>query len=282
MSTIFKKTVLATVFAGIFSTSAHAGFGPGNQPTVPSGWTLKENYGNILVYQKNGEQTYIQIVDIRGGAKFRFIHPGKQYGNWGSYPKFSIYSIDNLWNYATNTKTMVNGQFFAYKNWSNPFVQINPTFLSFGVKSAGSVLTFGEDKNAYPATSMKQLEVIDNVGVTILPWSESRLQGGSTAQNILVGLDPRPLVVSNKDPNNTIGRMMVCSKPASGAPWLFILSAQSLTQQTALSYSTTWGCTVNTTIMMDGSGSAQLKTATSGTLLSGDRDLPQAIAIYNQ
>lgn len=276
-----KKAVAAAVLAGI--SSASFAFGTGNMPTVPSGWTLKESYtsgalNNILVYQKTGEPTYMQVVDIKNGGRLSFFNQSRT----GTSPyQFGINTMNNWWNMLIDKKTMVNGQFFAYMNI--PPFQINPTTLSFGVKANGSLLTPGADNSAYPATSMRQVEITSGVGATVLTWNQSRLNpGGSTAQNIMVGLHPSPSVVTNKSPTSNIGRMLICTKPQSGAPWIYILSAGSLQQQTALNYATSWGCAESSTVMMDGSGSAQLKTVNSGTLLAGDRSLPQVIAVYNQ
>lgn len=274
---VFRQTALATVLAGISSVSFS--FGTGNMPTVPSGWTLKENYGNVLVYQKTGEQTYMQVVDIKSGGRIAFLNQGRI----GSSPyQFGINSMNNWWNLLQNKKTMVNGQFFKYADIMHPW-QYDPTTLSFGVKANGGLVTPGASNTEYPASAMRQMEIINGVGATVLAWNQTRLNtGGSTAENIMVGLHPSPKVVSNKDPYSVVGRMLMCTKPQSGAPWVYILSAASLQQQTALNYTTLWGCIEGSTMMMDGSGSAQLKTVNSGTLLAGNRSLPQVIAIYNQ
>ncbi len=277
-SMTFGKIVIATILAMISSVCLAFTAGT-NMPTVPVGWTLKENYGNILVYQKTGESTYMQVVDIKSGGRVAFFN---QSATGASPYKFGIDSMANWWGLLQNKKTMVNGQFFAYKIITNPFVQINPTTLSFGVKSNGSLLTPGADNTAYPASSMRQLEIMSGVGATVLSWNQARLNpGGSPAQNIMVGLHPSPSVVTNKNPSLAIGRMFMCTKPQSGAPWVYILSAANINQQTALTYANNWQCTESSTVMMDGSGSAQLQTVDSGLLLAGNRSLPQVIAIYN-
>lgn len=280
MKVSFKKTVTTAVLVGVSSVSF--AFGTGNMPVVPSGWMLKENYGNVLVYQKNGEQTYMQVVDIKSGAKVRFIHPGKQYGNWGSYPKFTVYDLNTLWNNAVSPVTMVNGQFF---NWSiTPSGQLSPTTLSFAIKSAGTLLTYGEDKNAYPASQMKQIEFFDNMGAFTTSWSEYRLNRASSAQNIIVGLDPS--VDKNKGAKQ--GRMYMCTiGPSSPSPWLLILSAISLRQistdkLSADQYLIDWKCNPGSVIMHDGSGSAQFRTAGGiDTSSYFQRKLPQAISVSN-
>lgn len=225
---------------------------------------------------------YAQVVDIRGGAKVRFIHPEKQ----GTNPvMFTKYTLDTLWwGYSSGQVSMVNGQFFNSG--------INPTTLSFGVRANSSLLTYGEDKYAYSASLMKQIEFYEGglsgvVGVNVTQWNEPRLNSQYSAQNIMVGLDPSVA----KSPDSSVGRLYMCSKvnpvgPTSPAQWLVALSAQSSTQSTALANINTGGC--YGTIMFDGSGSSQLKTS-GGIRMKGvnifwwseNRDIPQAIAIYN-
>ncbi len=247
MKAFFTKTVTAAVLAGI--SSASFAFGTGNMPAVPSGWTLKESYtsgalNNILVYQKTGESTYMQVVDIKNGGRLSFFNQSKT----GVSPfQFGIDTMNNWWNMLLDKKTMVNGQFFAYVNAF--YVPLNPTTLSFGVKANGSLLTPGADNSAYPVSSMRQIEITSGVGATVLAWNQARLSpGGSSAQNIMVGLHPSPSVVTNKSPTSNIGRMLICTKPQSGAAWVYILSAGSLQQQTALNYGVSWGCTEPSTV----------------------------------
>jgi hypothetical protein len=275
-SMTFRKIVIATILAMISSVCLAFTAGT-NMPTVPPGWTLKDTYSNVLVYQKTGESTYMQVVDIKSGGRVAFFN---QSATGASPYQFGINSMTTWWGMLQNKKTMVNGQFFAYMNI--PPFQINPTTLSFGVKSNGNLLTPGADNTAYPATSMRQLEITSGVGATVLSWNQARLNpGGSPAQNIIVGLHPSPSVVTNKSPTANTGRMLMCTKPQSGAPWVYILSAASITQQAALTYANNWQCTESSTVMMDGSGSAQLQTVNSGLLLPGNRSLPQVIAIYS-
>lgn len=273
------QKVMLSFMVLLFAGNVFA-FGTGNMPVTPSGWTLRESYTNVRIYQKGTEQVYAQVVDIRGGAKVRFIHPGKQ----GTNPvMFTRYTLDTIWGYSSGQVSMVNGQFFNSG--------INPTTLSFGVRANSSLLTYGEDKYAYPANLMKQIEFYEGgtssvVGVNVTQWNESQLNSQYSAQNIMVGLDPGVA----KSPDSSVARLYMCSKvnpagPTSPAQWLVVLSAQSSTQSTTLANINAWGC--NGTIMFDGSGSSQLKTS-GGIRMKGsngywleNRDIPQAIAIYN-
>lgn len=264
---IFVVAILASISSISFA------FGTGNMPISPSGWALKENKTNVRIYQKGSDQTYIQVVDVKGGAKVRFSHPGIINGNPLTFYR---YTLDELWSFIPYPDTlrlasMVNGQYFN--------TNTDPTILSFGVRANSSLLTLGITE----VISKKQIEFYDGSGVYVSGVNTSRLTNGP-AQNIIVGLDPSV----SKNASFPIGRMYMCSKvnPSAGASpsqWLVILSAQWQTQATALANITSWGCDINSIVMFDGSGSSQLKT-TGGIRMSGNlenRDIPQAIVVYN-
>jgi hypothetical protein len=274
MKVSFKKTVAATVLAGV--SSASFAFGTGNMPTVPSGWTLKESSTNIRVYQKGTEQVYAQFFDIKGGAKVRFSQT--VVSNTGT-KTFSRQTLDQWWTAYTGVKnTMINGQFFD--------TSLNPTGLSFGVRANSAVLTTGADTSAI---AKKQIEFFDNTGVYVTSFNASRLNGGSSAQNIIVGLDPSV----DKSGSDTVGRTYLCTKvnpsgPASPSQWLVIVSAASQTQASIYSNITSLGCDSGSVVMFDGSGSTQLQTS-GGIRLKGsnwlypneNRTIPQVLVISN-
>jgi hypothetical protein len=172
---------------------------------------------------------------------------------------------------------MINGQFFD--------TSLNPTGLSFGVRANSAVLTTGADTSAI---AKKQIEFFDNSGVYVTSFNASRLNGGSSAQNIIVGLDPSV----DKNAGWSIGRTYVCSKanplgPASPSQWLVIVSAQGNTQAEILGNIASLRCDSNSVIMFDGSGSTQLKTGTirmqgySAPFWTENRKIPQVLVISN-
>ncbi len=271
---VFKKTALATVLAGISSVSF--AFGTGNMPTKPdSTWTLKELGMNVHVYQKGTEQVYAQVVDIKGGGKVRFIQ--SVVSNTGS-KTFNRQTLDQWWSGYSGIKvTMINGQFFDNA--------INPTPFSFGVRANGSLLTYGSDTSAI---AKKQVEFFDNTGVLVTSWNNTRLNGGNSAQNIIVGLDPSV----NKSSDWSIGRTYVCSKvnpsgPTSPSQWFVIVSAQGKKQREILADINSWGCDAGSVVMFDGSGSTQLKTTSirmngyGYPYYTENRPIPQALVISN-
>lgn len=274
-SMTFRNIVAATILAVISSVCLAFTAGT-NMPTTPAGWTLKEAGINVRVYQKGTEQVYAQVVDIKGGAKVRF---NQTVVSSTGTKTFNRQTLDQWWTgYANSKNTMVNGQFFDNN--------INPTGLSFGVRANSMLLTTGADTSAI---AKKQIDFFDGAGAYVTSWNSSRLNGGSSAQNIIVGLDPSV----DKDGNSNIGRTYLCTKvnpsgPSSPSQWLVILSAASLTQSTTLSNISSWGCDSGTVVMFDGSGSTQLQTS-GGIRMKGsnwlyaneNRTIPQVLIVSN-
>ncbi len=270
---VLKKTVTVTLIAAVSSFTF--AFGTGNMPNVPSPWVLKESSTNIRVYQKGTEQVYAQIVDIRGGAKVRF---NQAIASTSGAKTFGRQTIDQWWTgYSGNKNTMINGQFFDNN--------MNPTGLSFGVRANSAVLTYGASSETI---AKKQVEFFDNAGVFVTGWNDGHLNGGSNAQNIIVGLDPSV----KKSDWLSIGRTYVCSKvnpagPTSPSQWLVIVSAQGNTQSEMLGNITSLGCDSGSIVMFDGSGSTQLKTGTirmkgySAPFWTENRTIPQVLIVSN-
>ncbi len=272
----FKK--IGFIFSALSISTVSFAFGTNNMPIAPSGWSIKESNTNVRIYQKGTEQTYVQVIDVKGGARIRFSQP------WmisGVPLTFTKKNLDNFWSIIPvdqllNVSSMVNGQFFNN--------DINPTLLSFGVRSGGQLLTYGDSAEII---SKKQIEFTDNSGVSVSSVSNNRLLNGP-AQNIIIGLDPSV----NKSSSAQVGRMYMCSKvnpysPTSPSQWLVVLSSKKSNQSTALTNITSWGCDSNSIVMFDGSGSTQLKTKGgirmkgNNGLINQDRIIPQVVIIYN-
>lgn len=254
MKARFKKTVFATVLASVGSMSW--ALGPGNEPTVPSGWILKESSANVRIYQKSGEDTFVQIVDIQNGGKVR-LH-GTIVGYQGSEPKFQKKTLATHWSsvpYGAK-RAITNGQFFN--------TLVDPSMLSFGTRVNGSYLTYGAD----PGSSMKRTLHIFNNSVSTRAYLASDFAGASSSQAI-VGLAPS----ENRGAYLTIGRTMLCgiNRPYIASPgtpppqmqeWLLILTAKNKMQYGVINNElASWGCKDWNIVMDDGGGSSQLKTA---------------------
>ena len=274
----FKKTVAIAVMM-VVSFSVFA-FGPGNLPTVPNGWALKETYTNVRIYQKGTEESYVQVIDVLYGGRIDMVQPGQQYGSWGSYPKFSRYSLDTMWNNVSNTAvSIVNGQFFNSG--------VNPTYLSFGIRDDWSILTYGQDKTYNVTLPLKQLDFIPNFGVIIQQPSTDASLNSAYGSHSIVGLDRK----EDRSSGYKVGRMYLCAPiPASPSKYLLIMNLRASTEANANSLLDSWGCYDSRTVMMDGSGSSQLRTR-GGTQMYGTsnpwtgsadkRTLPEVIAVYN-
>lgn len=263
---VFKKTALATVLAGISSMSF--AFGTGNMPTTLSGWTLKEASTNVRIYQKNGEDTYVQMIDIQNGGKVRLHGTITGYQNINGYnePKFQKKSLATHW--ATipysGKRAVTNGQFF------NP--SVDPSMLSFGTRVNGSYLTYGAD----PGSSVKRTLHIFGNSVSTRAYTASDFAGASSSQAI-VGLAP----TESRGPYLTIGRTMLCgvnrpyiSNPGSPPPqtqeWLLILTAKNKMQYGLINDElVSWGCKNWNIVMDDGGGSSQLQTLGSNITMYG-------------
>jgi hypothetical protein len=254
------KTVAAAVLAGVSSVSF--GFGTGNMPTVPAGWTLKESSTNVRIYQKNGEDTYVQLVDIKGGGKVRLHGTIAGYQTFNGYnePKFQKKNLATHWTtipYA-GKRAVTNGQFF------NPTV--DPSMLSFGTRVNGSYLTYGAD----PGTDTKRTLHIFGDSVSIRAYLATDFNGATSSQAI-VGLAP---TVTSRGPYLTIGRTMFCgvkertyiTTPGAPVPpslqdWLLIITAKNKWQYSIIDTDLpAWGCQSKNIVMGDGGGSSQLKT----------------------
>jgi hypothetical protein len=254
-----KKTVAAAVLAGVSSVSF--GFGTGNMPTVPAGWTLKEANTNVRIYQKNGEDTFVQLVDIRSGGKVKLHGTIAGYQTFNNYnePKFQKKSLATHWATITfpGKRAVTNGQFF------NPTV--DPSMLSFGTRVNGLYVTYGAD----PGSSIKRTLHIFPDSISVRAYTPTDFFGASSPQAI-VGLAP----TESRGPYLTIGRTMLCGVKertyitAPGAPtppslqdWLLIITAKNKWQSSIIDANLpAWGCQSKNIVMDDGGGSSQLQT----------------------
>jgi hypothetical protein len=266
------KTVAAAVLAGV-SLASMAFDTFSNYPSKPPGYTLKQSGSNTRLYQKDGYDLYVQVIDIKGGARAVF----NQVGSNNAFTKFNL---SDHWSKVPGAFSVVNGQFFDLSK--------NPTTLSFGVKNNGTILTTGADQQSYPK---RVLNITTGVGAYTSVYTPSSLSNTSVS-TMIVGLDPS----YPKSSTSYIGRTYMC---ASGRPgtstleWLVILSAKNLPQSNALAEINVWDCRSAGPVMMDGSGSTKLRTSniamegwaigtSFGVGSSDSRAIPQVMAVYNQ
>ncbi len=281
-----KKTVAIAVMMAL--SSSVLAFGTGNMPNMPSGWKLKESYGNVRIYQKGTEQTYLQAIDIQNGGKANLVGTitGYQNFNGKQEPLLLKKTLQEHWNSGYPGRLAItNGQFF------NP--NANPSMLSFGIKSNWQVLTNGADNGS---ASKRTLQIMyDGVSTTSYQYNFA----SSSAHSAIVGLDP---AVSHINDRFTVGRTMLCAvnRPYIAPPgypepvkkeWLFILTAKNKWKNTTLSDLNSWGCRTNNIVMGDGGGSSQLRTnggiqmfghaSDNGGFFPDNRLLPSIIVTTN-
>lgn len=66
---------------------------------APSGFTLVEEYTNTLVYKQNNESNYVQVIDLRGGAKFDISAPFYKSTVAGE-PRYNRADLNKHWLYV--------------------------------------------------------------------------------------------------------------------------------------------------------------------------------------
>lgn len=273
----FKKLVIAISI--LVSASAHAFDATNPPPSAPSGWSPVEKYKNVYIYRKNGENTYVQVVDMTQGGHIRlFQYQGPKEGTNNTYYKNDLnYWWNQLGTDYSSRVSVINGQFFN--------ISKNPTPLSYGLKSGG-VVEPGADNNTSLGYNLKMM-VLDGYAPYTTNWYEGRLYDNSI-QNAIVGLDIR----ADKGMNEAKGRTSICSKPYYSnylrqSTNLFLAYVSSnKTQTNANQDLANWGCNELNTVMLDGSNSSKLKTKGGIVIDMSDagvfyRAIPQAIGIYN-
>lgn len=271
MSTIFKKTVLATVFAGISSVSL--------AQSVPWNWSQNANAStsNIKMYQKIGSNTYVQVVDMVGGAKIALKQV--KVGTSGAFNTYKVDSITNWYAASGNPQFVINGDFFNQN--------INPTTISFAIRSNGQLVEPG----GYPNANKRQIEFFTGQGAVVLPASAWRMSN-TTAQNALGGHAPS----DTPTPNALRGRTSLCTvspgTPSNPSRFFLVFLHLTATKSQVDADMLAWNCSYGSELILDGSASSQmvyreagiprtLKGTHDGNLPGVGRNIPQIIAIYN-
>lgn len=271
----FKKTLLGLAFGLTASISAHAFDATNPVPPAPAGWNMVENYKNVKIYRKSGENTYVQLVDmVQGGHVRLFQYQGTPSGGFNTYWKGDI---NYWWNQDSDNRkvSVINGQFFN--------MTTDPTVLSFGLKSGG-VIEPGGDNGADPDYPHKQINFAAQ-WPWVSNWTTNSLSSSPNA-NAIVGLDRR---TNKSSADSSKGRTYLCAKPYfskalnQNTTLLVVYSSDAKSQPQADVDLNNWGCPLENTVMMDGGGSSKLKTLGGKAPFVPDdsRKVPQAIMIYN-
>ena len=231
---------------------------------VPNGYTLKESSNGAKIYSNGNISVVIADMD-RNRVDLGIL-------NYAYRGKFYKDSISNWWkNYASySTFAMINGQFFN--------TTINPTTLSFPLKDNGHVVTSYVDDN-----SQKRTLIIDKYNNAKILRGYTSYYLYNDAPDVIVGLNPSV----SKSSWAPIGRNYIGGIPkgtcnprysSCDMKYLMFFIAKRKTQYYMLKEVEKWGVSKYAVVMMDGSGSSQLKSRTSSMYGDG-RYLPNVITI---
>ncbi len=262
--------------------------------TVPSGWQQKESFvtGSAKLYKKGSDDFYVVAVDV-SEAKIKVGGTNSYYSD-GNREYFYTDSIENYWydnrDYVDiyngtyqNLFAVLNGQFYDHTR--------NPTELSFPVKSEGTILT---DNNGEGHLVKRSLLINSSGKVYIREGVTSSLLNSSSIKEFITGLHP------DEDKNGWawfVGRHYIggipegnCNPSTSSCAYEYILffvneDAQQSTMEFEIAK---WGVPRKSIIMMDGSGSSQLKTTNysaygrNAKFKKDKRPLPNTILLYGK
>lgn len=267
----FKK-ILITAAIAVLSGGVLA---YGEPPAT--GWTLHESYSNVKIYKKNNVNAYVQVVDIGAGAKIELVQVyGGTVNHYGKILKaYKRDTVPTWWTNLGKPTSVVNGTFF--------FASYSPAPLSYGIRSNYSLVGLGDDGTNTGIRRQMEFFTGSMNGANDYSYSASRLQNGP-ARDIIVG-DP---VTQDRSKTSALGRTYLCTLyPQSPSRLLLVLSAKSYTQAQANSDLSAWKCNSGSGVMLDGSGSSQLKTSkiemmgNSHNGLPDNRTVPQVLVIKN-
>ena len=206
--------------------------------SIPAGYTKVESKGSGFSIYKKGN-LYVTVVDLQ---KYEVTFGGVHKASSGN--SFYKHKLNDWWNYY-RPLAMFNGQFFnTYKD---------PTPLSFPLRAQYQTLVRHTD----PGRSLKTLKIYSN-------GNEAQVYYGydswmlNNSKELIVGLNPS----ENMDENSNIGRFYIggLHSNSSSLRYLLFFVSERKSQGDMLSEIHDWGVWDQDIVMMDGSGSAQMKT----------------------
>jgi hypothetical protein len=246
----------------------------------PSGYSKIKNGAGADLYSDSTGKVYVQVVDLLNGGGVSFdAHAGLvDYSN-------KIYkreSLDYLYNFFNSSSlfSMTNGQFFDNNS--------STTKLSFPVKGSWNQLaTINGEVNL----SKRTLYIKTDGYAYIEDGYNASLLSDYDVSDLIVSLHPDV----GKSSGFKIGRSYIggysanCSVSADCKyTHLIFLVAANKKQSQMETIASNWGILPKSLIMMDGSGSAQIKAGNKSLYGSNStirhneekRELPHVISIY--
>lgn len=250
-------------------------------PFIPSGWSLIQSKNNTTgLYKKSGESTFVQWVDLAGGAKLKFINGAvtTRHDTAGSFGgadhEFLRVSMNTYWNYITdpNKFSIVNAQFFRDDGASS-------TELAFAYKTLDdegfTVLNndgYG-NLSEYP-NRMYILGLVnqpDGRQKAKIERFNDTASYRTFAERVIVSIDE----TVNKSNSIAYPRCMIGIR--DGGNTVLILNTTGLTSKQALDTLTlTFGA--EKFIILDSGGSVMLR-ANNTDYITTTRTIPQAITV---
>lgn len=232
-----------------------------NDIVQQKGWTLIEDLGSdygYKLYSKGGD--FVQKVNLSAGAKI-VLGFGTISSNpdASASPFFKRLPLSNFWNSRPrNTLSVINCSFFWFNNQD---LSQESCLLSLPVKVRGILKTTGssnseKDKKQLILSStyaeIKSFDVFSNDENLV-----NRNLGGST---VICAFSPEAEISSWPKTWIPVGRTMIglVDQNHDGKKEVLYILTGTFLQSNAKSVLTSFGCSSNDIIMLDGSKSAQM------------------------
>jgi hypothetical protein len=246
-------------------------------PWIPAGFKLIRSENGVELYKKDysgGNPDYVQIVNLRQGAKIVLLHgsissPGSGKGMFGGDdPRILSQSLKSYWQELSSEYDrpfcVTNGQFFYMKE--------SPTRLPFSLKVDGTIVSDGYDAKNFTGQKL-MLELWDSYA-RIRPLTRQALYS-SSAPNIVAGLDQS----ARKAIDHYVARTFIglVDRNRDGRHEIvLIFNTLTARQKDAAQVLKEFGA--DQVMMLDGGGSTQLL-CQGQDIIASERLIPQVLGI---
>lgn len=240
---------------------------------IPSGFQEIASGRGVKVYRKvytGGQPDFVTVVDLRYATLRSFV-------GWPTGEAVERRTFRTHWNnavaqntYSRTAKVAISGTFFAHLENGR---EINPTGISFGLKTEWWRVSYGFDVNKHPG---KVLTFAFDPGFgssSIQPYSRATFDAG--IPDVVGGLD-----YSVPKPPNYTGRTFVGVRDDNRdghSETVIFFSSKSATQIGAVKVLSGFGG--GSKMMLDGGGSTGL-IVDGKNYITPDRTLPHVFIIY--
>jgi hypothetical protein len=254
------------------------------QLSIPSGFRQIDigSGEGVRVFRKDyagNRKDFVTIIDLRH-ATIRSLT-----GDVINSPQGQVYrkALTEFWSDAVKLETsdqkakiVVNGTFFADKENGR---EINPTGISFGLKTKGKVISYGYGLNEYPGQiKIFAFNIPAHRSNALTAWIQPHNEGlfNRSFPDLVGALDPDV----DKQKVKSISRTFlgIRDNDSDGNyETVFIFSSNAATQNSAANILSSFGAVE--IVMLDGGGSSGL--VIDGTpQINTTRTLPHTLAVY--